>query len=179
MSDWNVVVTIASGHYRQALELLAPFGQAQRSGFYNVLTLKTGDIPGFLETLRQALAADQRAADLIGKAIPCPRTFTFQSPEEFMARAAEALEELAPAVAGQGFHVRLHRRGFKGRISTPQAEQALDDLLLAASARLGRTAQVTFSDPQVIVALETVGTRAGVSLWDREQRLKYPFLRLD
>ena len=27
--------------------------------------------------------------------------------------------------------------------------------------------------------LETVGTRAGVSLWEKEQRLKYPFLRLD
>ncbi len=179
MSDWNVVVTIASGRYSQALDLLTPFGQVRRSDFYNVLTLRTEDIPGLLEALRQVLAVDPVAAALIGKVIPCPQTFTFNSPQEFMTQAGMILASLAPALAGQSFHVRLHRRGFKGRISTPQTEQALDDLLLAATTGLGRPAQVTFSDPQIIVALETVGTRAGIALWDREQRLKYPFLRLD
>jgi len=82
-------------------------------------------------------------------------------------------------VAGQDFHVRMHRRGFKGRLSTMEVEQLLDDLLQDLTQRLGRPARVSFSDPEVVVAVETVGTRAGVSVWRKEQRHNYPFLRLD
>lgn len=179
MSDWNVVVTIAEGRYRQALDLLARYGQAQRTDFYNVLTLQTDDVPGFLEGLRQELEAAPRLQALIGKAIPADQAFTFQSPEEFAAKIKEILTGLAPAAADQDFHVRMHRRGFKGRLSTMEVEQLLDGLLVELTEAMGRPARVSFSDPEVIVAVETVGTRAGVSAWSREQRRKYPFLRLD
>lgn len=179
MSDWNVVVTIAEGRYRQALDLLARYGQVQRSDFYNVLTLRTDDVPGFLEGLHQAMDADPQVQGLIGKAIPASQVFTFQSPEEFQTKAREIMTRLAPEVAGQGFHVRMHRRGFKGRLSTMEVEQLLDGLLVELTEQMGQPARVTFSDPQVVVAVETVGTRAGVSAWQREQRRKYPFLRLD
>jgi tRNA(Ser,Leu) C12 N-acetylase TAN1 len=179
MNDWNVVVTFSPGRYLQALSLVARYGPNWPSQFPNVLTLKTGDIPGFLEGLGQALAADPRGTAVIGRAIPSSQVFDFHSPEEFMARAGEILASLADQVAGRGFHTRLHRRGFKRRIVTPLAEQSLNDLLLETTSRRGRPATLTFSDPEVIVALETVGPRAGISLWNREQRLKYPFLRLD
>ncbi|MBI5521407.1 MAG: hypothetical protein HY910_02175 [Desulfarculus sp.] len=179
MSDWNVVVTIAEGRYRQALDLLARHGQVWRSDFYNVLTLKTDDVTGFLEGLRQAWQDDPHLAGLIGKAIPASQAFTFQSPEEFQTKAREIMAGLAPQVAGRGFHVRMHRRGFKGRLSTMEVEQLLDGLLMELTEQMGRPARVTFSDPQVVVAVETVGTRAGVSAWEKEERRKYPFLRLD
>jgi tRNA(Ser,Leu) C12 N-acetylase TAN1 len=41
------------------------------------------------------------------------------------------------------------------------------------------SARVSFADPDYILALETVGQRAGLSLWDRVQRARYPFLGLD
>jgi hypothetical protein len=51
----------------------------------------------------------------------------------------------------------------------------LIDLLQAA----GTPGRITFSDPDVIIALETVGTRAGLSLWTREDLARHRFLRLD
>ncbi|MFH1032888.1 MAG: THUMP domain-containing protein [Pseudomonadota bacterium] len=179
MNDWNVVITIAAGPHQEASRFLATLGQVSRSDFFNVLTMKVEDIPAFLERMRQLLANDPRAAVLIGRAIPASQVFAFHGPEEFLAQARELVAGLAPRVAGQSFHVRLRRRGFKGRISSMQVEQDLDEALLQATTTLGQPAQVSFSDPQVIVALETVGNRAGLSLWERKQRLKYPFLRLD
>jgi tRNA(Ser,Leu) C12 N-acetylase TAN1 len=44
---------------------------------------------------------------------------------------------------------------------------------------VGTPARVTFEDPDFIVAVETVGQRAGMSLWSREELQRYPFVRLD
>jgi len=43
-------------------------------------------------------------------------------------------------LAGKSFHVRLHRRGFKGRLSTAKEERFLDEALLDALDVLGHPA---------------------------------------
>jgi tRNA(Ser,Leu) C12 N-acetylase TAN1 len=43
----------------------------------------------------------------------------------------------------------------------------------------GAEGEITFEDPDAILALETVGTRAGLSLWTREDLQRYPLLHLD
>jgi tRNA(Ser,Leu) C12 N-acetylase TAN1 len=55
----------------------------------------------------------------------------------------------------------------------------LSDALLEATGEAGRPGHITFEDPDAIVAVETVGTQAGLSLWMREDLKRYPFLRLD
>jgi tRNA(Ser,Leu) C12 N-acetylase TAN1 len=79
-------------------------------------------------------------------------------------------------LAGKSFHVRLHRRGLKGTLSTPREERFLDETLLDALESLGAPSRITFTDPDAILQIETIDGRAGVSLWQREDLQRYPFL---
>lgn len=103
----------------------------------------------------------------------------FQSPEEFEAKAREAVGSWLTRLAGKSFHVRLHRRGFKRRLSSQEEERSLDTFLLQSLEQRGTPGRITFDDPDAIIAVETVGQRAGFSLWTREDMQRYPFLKLD
>jgi tRNA(Ser,Leu) C12 N-acetylase TAN1 len=118
-------------------------------------------------------------ADCLSRVVPAERTFAFQSPEEFEANAREIALGWVPRLAGRSFHVRLHRRGFKGRLSTPAEERFLDDVLLQALQAAGTPGSLSFEDPDAVVAVETVGDRAGMSLWTRDELLRHPFLKPD
>lgn len=51
-------------------------------------------------------------------------------------------------------------------------------LLEALEARVA-PARIDFSDPNAILAVETVGQRAGLSLWSRAAIARHPLLGLD
>jgi tRNA(Ser,Leu) C12 N-acetylase TAN1 len=80
---------------------------------------------------------------------------------------------------GKSFHVRLHRRGFKGALSTPKEERFLDDALLAVLASAGAPGRIGFDDPDAVLQIEMIDRRAGVSLWERDDLRRYPFLSVD
>jgi tRNA(Ser,Leu) C12 N-acetylase TAN1 len=84
-----------------------------------------------------------------------------------------------PELAGKGFHVRINRHGFKGHLSSHEEERLLGAVLQEALAKAGTPGDVTFEDPDVILVVETLGNRAGLSLWSREDLRRYPALRLD
>jgi hypothetical protein len=46
--------------------------------------------------------------------MPVTRTFDIETPAEFEGKAREAAPTFVPDLAGNAFHVRFHRRGFKG-----------------------------------------------------------------
>jgi hypothetical protein len=75
--------------------------------------------------------------------------------------------------------VRLHRRGFKGRLSTQVEERFLDTFLLESLERAGAPGHIRFEEPDAIVAVKTVGQRAGLALWTRDDLKRYSFLGLD
>jgi hypothetical protein len=52
-------------------------------------------------------------------------------------------------------------------------------VLLAALEAAGTPGRITFDDPDAILAVETVGRRAGPSLETREDLATYPFLGLN
>jgi tRNA(Ser,Leu) C12 N-acetylase TAN1 len=108
---------------------------------------------------------------------PVSAAFAFMTPAEFESRADEAVRAFLPLLAGKRFHVRMHRRGFKGRLAQHVEERRLGEAILAALAADGATAQVAFEDPDAVLVIETVGQRAGLALWTREQLERYPFLR--
>jgi tRNA(Ser,Leu) C12 N-acetylase TAN1 len=101
----------------------------------------------------------------------------FQTPEEFEARVREEVAALAPSLAGKSFYVRVHRRGFKGRVSSHAEEQRSSVALLEALERAGTPGRVTFEDPDAVVLVETVGSQAGLSVWSREDLRRYPVIR--
>jgi hypothetical protein len=179
MLDWNVVVTVHEGGYNQAKRFLDQFGPVGRTDFLNILVMRTADHGEFLETLRNEAGRDVAGASCLARVMPVIVTFTFQTPEEFEGKARQAVCAWLPTLANKSFHLRMHRRGFKGKLSSMEEERFLDTYLLEALALAGTPGRIAFDDPDAIISLETIGPRAGLSAWTREELGRYPFLHLD
>ena len=179
MREQNVVVSVREGGFKRALSVLGDFGRVSRTEFYNVLTLSAEDVPLMLEDLRARAQKAPESLQFLSRLIPATRTFTFNSPEEFEQKAREAVIAWAPELASRGFHVRIHRRGFKGKISSPEEERYLDTVLLEALLKAGHSGFITFENSDAVIDIETLGTWAGISLWTREDLERYPFIRVD
>jgi tRNA(Ser,Leu) C12 N-acetylase TAN1 len=139
--------------------------------------MKVPDVDAFLGWLEKVWA-ESRIADVVAHVRPVRETFHFQSPEEFETKAKELAQGLAERLAGKSFHVRIHRRGLKGRLSTKDEERSLADAILASLSSSGASARVAFDDPDAVLAADTVGDRAGIALWTRDDLRRYPFLGL-
>ena len=172
-ADWNVVVTVAEQGFREAVRLLRRWGAVRRTHYYNVLAMTVGDPQAFLAEFAAALVASPGIRNFVSHVIPAQQTFDFATAEEFDERAREAVLAWAPRLTGKSFHVRLHRRGLKHVLSSPREERFLDDALLQAPHPAGR---IDFADPDAVIQVETIDGRAGLSLWTREDRCRYPFL---
>ncbi len=168
MSKWNVVVTVRGREYNRALQLLRPYGEVKRTDYFNVLLMHVENPKRLCAELSARAAEDPRVGACLSRVAPLSSTFVFQNKEEFEERARGAVEAFVPELADKSFHVRLHRRGFKGRISTMEEERALDELLLERLEQQGQPGQLAFDDPDAVVDVETVGTQAGVSVWSRD-----------
>jgi tRNA(Ser,Leu) C12 N-acetylase TAN1 len=178
MRGWNVVATIHDGGFRRACRLLSLEGELSRTEFYNVVVMKVPDVDRFLDWLEKLWSESRSAAAVVAHVRPARQTFHFQTPEEFEAKARELVFGLAEKLNGLSFHVRIHLRGFKGPLSTKEEERMLADAVLARLSASGGSARIAFDDPDAVVAVDTVGDRAGLSLWTRDQIRRYPFLGL-
>jgi tRNA(Ser,Leu) C12 N-acetylase TAN1 len=179
MRDWNVVATIRGQGFDRARQLLGELGVVHSVGMYNVVVMKVSDVWGFLGALQRRFEQHPEVAQFLGRVIPVTRTFEFETPEEFEAMARQAALAFVPNLAGKSFHVRFHRRGFKGRLLSPDEERFLDGALLESLRAAGTPGRITFDDPDAVLSVETVGHRAGLSLWTRDELQRYPFLRPD
>lgn len=179
LDDWNVVVTVLQRHVQEALEFLRPLGQVSKPEIFNVLVMKIDNAELFLENVTQALAAQSRYEHVFQRIIPVSVCFEFQRPADFEAKAVMAAEPWVTRLANGSFHVRMHRRGFKGHLSSEDQESFLDRVLMQKLAERGAETRIDFEDPDFIIDIQTVGQRAGLGIWTREQALRYPFLKLD
>jgi tRNA(Ser,Leu) C12 N-acetylase TAN1 len=178
MEEWNVIVTVREGGFKRAFKVLSEFGSINRTEFFNVLVMRAGNVPRMFEALHERIVEGSDILTVLGRMVPVSRTFDFQSPEEFEEGAKEIVLSWASALAGKMFHVRMHRRGFKGRLSTVEEERLLDDAVLQYLEKAGTPGRINFDDPDAIIAVETVGQQAGLSFWTREELQRYPFLGL-
>jgi tRNA(Ser,Leu) C12 N-acetylase TAN1 len=179
MQDWNVVVTVHDEGFNKARRLLEVMGVVSRTEFFNVLVMRVDDIPQLLESLRDRVEVVPGIFNYIARVVPATHTFNFQSPETFEEKAWEIVARWAQVLGNKGFHVRMRRRGFKGRLSSMDEERFLDEFLLGVLERAGTPGHINFADPDYIISVETLGTRAGFSLWSREELQRYQFLKID
>jgi hypothetical protein len=175
MEDWNVVATSRIGRFDEARKLLGKLGPVHRTGFYNVLVMRCDDVDRLLADLVGLLASEKAA---VAHVRPARATFGFRTPDEFEELSRRIALAWAPRVVGQRSTC-AYRRGFRGRLSSPQEEHILDDELLDALGRTGEPGSLSFEDPDAILAIDTVADRAGLALWTREELHRYPFLGLD
>ena len=180
MLDWNVVVTVPQGGFTLACELLEEFGPVRRTHYYNVIVMKAAEPEKLLDRLADTAAhIGGMFRFAIARVAPAQVAFNFATAEAFEAKATEVAVAWTDELAGKTFHVRMHRRGFKGVLSSQDEERFLDHVLLDALQAAGTPGTIGFDDADAIIAIETVDNRAGMALWTREDRDRYPFLRVD
>lgn len=177
--DWNVVVTVYDGEFNEAIRLLRPYGEVARTDYWNVLTMQVEDVIGFMRAIETATRVDATIPNSVSRIVPVTQTFRFQSPAEFEDEARSLVDRWLSELKGKRFHVRMHRRGFKGQLSSQHEEQLLDHHLLERLAEKGAPGRIDFDDPDAIIAVETLGQTAGLSLWTRDQRQSFELLNLD
>lgn len=176
MKDWNVVVTVPEHVYNKSKAFLRQLGDVAGTGFYNVLTMEVLDIKWFLDKLADRMEARPAAAELISHVAPAQQAFDFHTPEEFEEQVVRTAQAWLPELAGRSFHVRMHRRGFKGSLDSRHEEQRLGSYVMDQLDSRGTPAAIDFDDPDAVIAVDTVHHRAGVSLWTREDLQRFPFL---
>jgi hypothetical protein len=147
MHDWNVVVSLHERQHNQARKLLEQLGPVRRTADFNVLVMTVEDISHLLDILCQWMAEDPQLLTILARVMPVTQTFTFQTVEEFEVKACEASLSWVPNLGGKSFHIRMHRRGFKGRLSSQKAEVFLDGVLLEALEKTGKPGRIRFDDP--------------------------------
>lgn len=180
--DWNVVVTTFDGRgLRHARRFFARYGEVGRTPFHNVLVVKVPDLDQLLRSMSEALRTDVRILNDISRMVPAQATFEFNSIAEFGEKARAIALQWSDRLAGRSFHVRLHqRRGdFSCKLSSLAEERALDEAILNKLLDRGQPGRIEFADPDLVIDIETVGSRCGMSIWSRDDRKQYPFLRPD
>jgi len=175
-ADWNVIVTLQKDGFSEARRLLAKWGAVSRTHFYNVLALTVADPRAFLDQFAAAVTEAPGILNFVAHIMPAQATFDFTSVEEFETRAAEVALRWTGRLAGKRFHVRMHRRGFKGALSSPHEERFLDEAVLKALQDVGAPGHIAFDEPDAVLAVETIAGRAGLSLWTREELERFSFL---
>ncbi len=179
MKDWNVVITIHQDGYKRALRALREFGAVTGSPYHNVLVMTVADPLALLESMEKRTAEAPALLDAISRIAPALGNFDFESADDFRQKARERLLQWAPRLAGRSFHVRFHHRGTASDLPTPDVERFMNDALLEALRQAGTPGSISFSDPEVIIAIDTLDRRAGLGLWSREDLARHRLLRPD
>jgi tRNA(Ser,Leu) C12 N-acetylase TAN1 len=173
MKPWNVLVTSLLGQEREVYRELKLAGDFRQSDFKDVFIGWTEDMEAFLG----AVLANTFLRARIGKVVPIEQTFAFHA-ADFEEKLESALLAYLPRLAGSRFHVRMERRGFKGRLNSLDIEQEMDRLLKERLHGAGKGGEIDFGDPDHILVAETVAAWCGVSLIAREMKERYPFIKV-
>ena len=177
--DWNVLISVQQYGYKTARQLLQEYGRIRKTDFLNVLVMQVDDIEDFLENIRLLYEMHTPQLSAIGRIVPATRRFNFQNVDEFENRAREVVSHWLDELEGRHFYVRMHRRGFKGKLSSLEEERFLDEYILDTLVENNKTpAKVDFENAERVISVETIGQEAGLSLWTDEQIQCYPFLKL-
>lgn len=177
MKDWNVVISIFQEGFRPALHALRHIGPVEPSPYHNVLLMRVEDPLAALAAVERKIEEDPPLYDAISRLAPAVRSFDFHTAEAFNDQAKKAAMEWLPQLAGRSFHVRLHRRGLRHDLRSPDVERLLDDALLDALTQAGTPGHIAFDDADAVIAIDTVDDRAGIGFWTREDLKQHPLLR--
>ncbi len=168
-------MTSLEGQREALLYGLRKLARFRRGGFPNVLVATVDDPRGFLDVLGAAPAA-LRAS--IGKVVPVDRALRFAGPDTFVDDVATGLAPWLDRLAGRTFFVRVFRRGFRGLIDSTRAEGEIGARLVAMLEARGERPKVSFRDPDVAIAIETLRDEAGVGFLDRALRAAHPLVHV-
>jgi tRNA(Ser,Leu) C12 N-acetylase TAN1 len=129
--------------------------------------------------LEERAAHEPVLLDTISRVAPAATAFNFSSIVDFEEKAKNAVTQWVPSLMRASFHVRLHHRGRKEAIATTAIERSIGEYLLDRLAAAGTPGRIAFENPDAVIAVDTVDSRAGIGLWTRDDLGRYRFLRPD
>lgn len=176
--DWNLLLTCMMRHERDVRRTLSPVVQLRRSPFRNVFLARVDDPAAALAAIDRLAAARPALVGWLGRVLPIAATFTVD-PARFDAEVRSAVAPFVAELAGRRFHVRIERRGHKGRIDSHAAERGLGTWIVETLATRGTPGEVDFDDPDLVIAIETVGDVAGIALVSRSLRERHRFVHVE
>jgi tRNA(Ser,Leu) C12 N-acetylase TAN1 len=141
--------------------------------------MTTDDPVAVLEAIEWQTSQNPALYDAISRVAPAHYHFEFHSTDEFKNQAQSIVVQWLPKLSGRSFHVRLHRRGSSRALHTTAIERFLDDVLLDALQPAGAPGKLSFSDPDVVITIDTIDDWVGISLWTREDLARHRLLRPD
>jgi len=176
---WNVVLTVrpAPGAVHELLDALHAFGEFRITPFHYVCAGWVRDTTTFLNALLEAQQAGRHWTRQLSRVVPLGWTFEFV-PESLKGKLEMTLERIAGQIAGGTCFVRVERRGLAESLDSAELERMIADQLFATVEAHGKALRTAFSDPDYIVAVETLDTHCGIALITREMRGRYPFVRV-
>ena len=83
MEDWNMIVTVREGGFKQAFKELEEFGPIERTGFFNVLVMRASNVPRMMETLRERILDGSDILSVLARVIPANHNFGFPTHDAF------------------------------------------------------------------------------------------------
>ncbi len=179
MNDWNMLVSTYQGGYRRARRALQKLGSVDSTPYHNVIVMAASDPMALLETIERRTEEIPALYDAISRVAPAKAVFHFGSVDELKQKARAVVLEWTPALSDRSFHVRLRRRGARREIHAHEIEHYLNEALLDALAQIGSSGKISFSDPDAVIAIDTVDDCAGLALWTREDLTRHRLLRPD
>jgi len=177
VQPWNVLATSFEGRRDALLTALRRLGNFRGGGYRNILVVHVPDPAALLDAIRAALTTDRLLATSLAKVVPIEVTVRFDS-EDAAAGLAPPAEPFLDRLGGGSFFVRVERRGLKGRLVSPTVEREVADRVWRALEARGHVPRVEFSDPDHVLAIETLGENAGLALLPRALRRDYEFVRV-
>jgi len=165
---WKVLAVSREIRMGPALKALGNYGRFRRSGYPKVII---GEINPDCSLSELGAATDSSVLRLF-EAEQC---LDFER-DDVTETLCLALEPQAHRVCGRRFFVRARLRSMKGRLETPAVERALGAFLFNRARQLGEPATVDFAEPDLVLAVETIGARVAWALID-SQMLSLPFIR--
>ncbi len=179
MHDWNILVNTYQGGYRRACRALRKLGSVESTPYQNVVAMAAADPMALLESIERRTEEVPALYDAISRVAPAKAGFRFGSVDEFKQKAKATVLEWIPALAGRSFHVRLRRRGARHELHAQEIERFLDEALLDALVQAGACGKISFSDPDAVIAIDTIDDSAGLALWTRDDLAHHRLLRPD
>jgi tRNA(Ser,Leu) C12 N-acetylase TAN1 len=141
--------------------------------------MKVNDPAILLEALEKRTEENPALYDAISRVAPAMQNFDFLSEAEFMEKAKSIIREWLPRLGGRSLHVRLRRRGTIHELRTQDAERLFNDAIVDATTRAATPSKISFMDPDVVIAIDTIDNRAGLAMWTREDLARFHLLRPD
>lgn len=168
-----VIIVCERGEDFVVLREISDLGEFKETGFRDVLQGQVENLEIFLEEL------NKRQITAISRVIPVEEFFRFK-PENLLEILKEKIRNLVDRIGeGETFCVRVERRGFKGALSSSELERSLGGYIWQLlKDKYGKPPKVDLTNPDKLVAIQTIGGLCGIALIDRRFREKYPIIKV-